>query len=87
MFAIGTLGILTMRNGIMILMSIEIMINAANINFVAFSSFSKDFSGYAFALFSIALAAAEAAVGLSILINLFRLKRSIEVDRLKLLKG
>lgn len=76
-----------MRNGIMILMSIEIMINAANINFVAFSSYNQDFSGYAFALFSIALAAAEAAVGLSILINLFRLKRSIEVDRLKLLKG
>jgi len=87
LFAIGAYGIMTSKNGIKILICVEILINAANINFVAFATYLKDPSGYVFALFSIALAAAEAAVGLSILINLFRLKRTVNVSELRKLKG
>ncbi|MFQ5793616.1 MAG: NADH-quinone oxidoreductase subunit NuoK [Candidatus Bipolaricaulia bacterium] len=86
LFSIGIYGILTSRNGIKILMCIEMLLNAANINLVAFASFHDDSLGYAFAMFSIALAAAETAVGLSILVNLVRLRRSIDVTRLRLMK-
>lgn len=87
LFAVGIYGLLTARNGIKILMCIEILLNAANINFVAFAAFHENALGYVFAMFSIALAAAEAAVGLSILIALFRLKREVDVSMLQLLKG
>ncbi|MCS6937514.1 MAG: NADH-quinone oxidoreductase subunit NuoK [Candidatus Bipolaricaulota bacterium] len=87
LFAIGVYGLLTSRNGIKILICIELMLNAANINLVAFAAHYQNALGYVFAMFSIALAAAEAAVGLSILIALFRLKRRIDVSLLHLLKG
>lgn len=80
LFSIGVYGILTQRNGIKILMSVELLLNASNINFVAFASFHGNSDGFTFALFSIALAAAEAAVGLAIFVNLFRLQGRIEVD-------
>lgn len=87
LFAIGIYGLLTSRNGIKILICIELMLNAANINLVAFAAHSQNALGYVFAMFSIALAAAEAAVGLSILIALFRLKRRIDVSILHRLRG
>lgn len=68
-------------------MCIELMLNAANINFAAFSAMWAEQSGFIFVLFSIAIAAAEAAIGLAILVNVFRVKGSIEVDRLTALKG
>ncbi len=87
LFAIGAYGLLVSRNGIKILICIEIILNAANINLVAFAAHHQNALGYVFAMFSIALAAAEAAVGLSILIALFRLKRRVDVDELRTLKG
>lgn len=87
LFALGVYGLLTARNGIKILMCIEIILNSANINFVAFAAYHQNALGYVFTMFSIALAAAEAAIGLSIFIALFRLKRQIDVSLLRLLKG
>lgn len=87
LFAIGTYGLLISRNGIRILICVELMLNAANINLVAFAAFHEHALGYVFALFSIALAAAEAAVGLSIFILLFRLRRDVDVSLLRMLKG
>ncbi|HVL47570.1 MAG TPA: NADH-quinone oxidoreductase subunit NuoK [Candidatus Thermoplasmatota archaeon] len=86
LFAIGVYGMITQRSGIRLLMSIEIMLNAANLNFAAFSSMFQTSTGYAFALFSIALAAAEAAVGLAILVNLFRLMQNIDTERARSLR-
>ena len=87
LFAIGTYGLLVSRNGIKILMCVELLLNAANINLVAFAAFHEHALGYVFALFSIALAAAEAAVGLSIFIALFRLRKDIDVSLLTTLRG
>ena len=86
LFAIGIWGLLTSRNGIKILICIEILLNAANINLAAFSGLWESQAGYVFVLFSIALAAAEAAVGLSILIALFRRVRSIDLEKLRRLR-
>lgn len=72
LFSIGAYGLLSSRNGVRVLMSIEIMLNAANINLVAFSSYLGNFSGQAFAAFTITIAAAEAGVGLAILLALYR---------------
>jgi NADH:ubiquinone oxidoreductase subunit K len=92
LFAIGAYGVLTRKNAIVVLMSIEIMLNAANINFVAFSSYHErlhgvsDPSGQVFALFSIAIAAAEVAVGLAILLSVYRRYKTIDVDKLNILR-
>ena len=92
LFCIGAYGVLTRRNAIVVLMCIEIMLNAANVNLVAFSSYHSvlhgvvDPSGHAFALFSIAIAAAEVAVGLAILLTVYRQYRTIEVDKLNILR-
>ena len=86
LFLIGAFGVLTKRNAIIVLMSIEIMLNAANINFVTFSSYFNDVKGQIFALFSIAIAAAEVAVGLAILLNLNRAKGTIDLDEINLLR-
>jgi NADH:ubiquinone oxidoreductase subunit K len=86
LFLIGAYGVLTRRNAIVVLMSIEIMLNAANINFVAFSSYFNDVRGQVFALFSIAVAAAEVAVGLAILLNLNRARGTINLDEINLLR-
>ncbi|MGD0818336.1 MAG: NADH-quinone oxidoreductase subunit NuoK [Methanomassiliicoccales archaeon] len=82
LFVIGIVGVLTKKNAIIVLMSIELMLNAANINFVAFAAYNNDASGYMFALFSIGIAAAEVAVGLAILLNLNRLKDTVHVEDL-----
>jgi NADH-quinone oxidoreductase subunit K len=86
LFAIGAYGILTQRSGLRLLMCIELMLNAANLNFVAFSSLYGLQTGYGYTLVSISIAAAEASVGLAILVNLFRVRLSIEADQVASLR-
>ena len=87
LFTIGVVGVLTRRNSLIIFMSIELMLNAANLAFVAFSSVVKSFSGQIFVFFVIAVAAAEVAVGLALIVEIFKSKRSIDVDQMSSLKG
>jgi NADH-quinone oxidoreductase subunit K len=87
LFTIGVVGVLTHRNALIIFMSIELMLNAANLAFVAFSSVIKSFSGQIFVFFVIAVAAAEVAVGLALIVEIFKSKRSIDVDQMSSLKG
>jgi NADH-quinone oxidoreductase subunit K len=86
-FSIGVVGVLTRRNIIIIFMSIELMLNAVNINLIAFSSYFQNLNGQVFAIFVITVAAAEAAVGLGILISLFRNKETVNVDQIDLMRG
>ena len=86
LFTIGVIGVLTRRNVIIILISIELMLNAVNINLVAFSNQLLSVNGQAFAIFVIVDAAAEAAVGLGILIALFRNKGTVQADEINLMK-
>ena len=83
---IGTIGILMRRNAVVIMMSIELILNAVNINLVAFSRHWQQLNGQVFAIFVIVVAVAEAAVGLGILIALFRNKETVQVDEIDLLK-
>lgn len=86
LFLIGTLGVLARRNIVIILMSIELMLNAVNLNLVAFSRYWGHVHGHIFAMFVIAVAVAEAAVGLGILIALFRNRKTVMADEVDLLK-
>ncbi len=88
LFCIGIFGVLTRRNAIGILMSIELMFNAVNINFVAFSKFVTpgEFVGQIFAIFVIAIAAAEATVGLAIVLLIYRNFKGINVDDINIMK-
>ncbi len=86
-FSIGVVGVLTRRNVIIILMSIELMLNSVNQNLVAFSDRLQEPSGQVFAVFVITVAAAEAAVGLGIIIALFRNKETVNVDEIDLMRG
>jgi len=86
LFGVGLYGVLTQKSGIRILMCVEMMLNASNINFVAFSSLYGHATGYAYALFVIAIAAAEAAVGLAIFVNLWRVRKTIDLDQVKSLR-
>ena len=83
---IGTLGVLTRRNIVVILMSIELILNAVNVNLIAVSKYHNQVTGQVFAIFVIAVAVAEAAVGLGVLIALFRNKGSVQADEVDLLK-
>ncbi len=83
---IGTIGILLRRNAVIIMMSIELILNAVNVNLVAFSRHLDQLNGQIFAIFIICVAVAEAAVGLGILIALFRNKETVLVDEIDLLK-
>ncbi len=87
LFTIGVVGVLTHRNALIIFMSIELMLNAANLAFVAFGSVIRSFSGQIFVFFVIAVAAAEVAVGLALIVEIFKSKRSIDVDQMSSLKG
>lgn len=88
LFCIGTVGVfLNRRNILIILMSIELMLLAVNINFVAFSWYLKDLAGQVFSLFILTVAAAEAAIGLAILVVYYRNRSSISVDDPHLMKG
>lgn len=86
LFTIGVIGVLTRRNIIIIFMSIELILNAVNINLVAFARHWQQFTGQIYALFVITVAAAEAAVGLGIIIALFRNKETVNADEIDLLK-
>ncbi len=87
LFCIGVYGVLARRNGVLVLMSIELVLNSVNINLVAFGQLHKDLSGQVFALFIIAIAAAEVGVGLAIVMMLYRNRRSIDIDDVDLMKG
>jgi NADH-quinone oxidoreductase subunit K len=87
LFCVGIFGVLYRRNAIIMFMSIEIMLNAVNLLFVAFSTYHQDAQGQVFVFFSMAVAAAEVAVGLAILVSIFRNLSSIDIDNLKNLKG
>ena len=86
-FAIGVVGVLVRRNALVIFMSIELMLNAANLAFVAFARSMGSIDGQIFVFFVMTVAAAEVAVGLAIIVNLFRLRESVFVDEVNLLKG
>ncbi len=86
LFIIGTIGVITRRNVIVVLMSIELILNAVNLNLVAFSRIYGDVAGQVFAMFIIADAAAEAAVGLGIIIAFFRNRETVQADEMDLLK-
>src|SRR5579884_3869077 len=90
LFAIGLAGALTRRNAILVLVSIELMLNAANLNFIAFWRYSPDpeaLTGIMFVIFSIAVAAAEAAVGLALIIAVYRHYKTVNLDQVDSLKG
>ena len=86
LFLIGVGGVLVRRNALIILMSVELMLNAANVTLLAFSRMWGDKSAHTFALIVIAVAAAEASVGLAIVVAVFRGRRNVEVDRLTTLR-
>jgi NADH:ubiquinone oxidoreductase subunit K len=86
LFSAGVYGVLARRNAVMVLMAIELMLNAVNVNLVGFSASLKSITGQVFALFVIAVAAAEVGIGLAIVILLFRNRESINVDEVNLLK-
>jgi NADH-quinone oxidoreductase subunit K len=86
-FAIGLFGVLTRRNAVGILLGIELMLNAVNINFAAFASYGAGIGGWVLALFTIAITVAEIAVGLALVIVIFRVRRTVEADHLNLLRG
>lgn len=87
LFAIGVVGALLRRNALIVLMSVELMLNAANLTVLAFARVHHDMKGHALAMMVIAVAAAEAAVGLAIVVGVFRATRHANVDRLTTLKG
>lgn len=86
LFAIGVLGVLTRKNAIVIFMSVELMLNAVNLALVTFSRFQNNASGSMFVFFVMCVAAAEAVVGLAILISLYRNKESLDVNEFNLFK-
>jgi NADH:ubiquinone oxidoreductase subunit K len=87
LFCIGVYGVLARRNAVLVLMSIELMLNAVNINLVAFGAFRGNVIGQVFALFVIAIAAAEVGVGLAIVLLIYRNRTSIDLDEVDLMKG
>ena len=87
LFTMGVVGVLVRRNALIIFMSIELMLNAANLAIVSFSSILQSFSGQIFVFFVIAVAAAEVSVGLALIVEIFKSKRSIDVDQMSSLKG
>jgi NADH:ubiquinone oxidoreductase subunit K len=90
LFAVGLAGALTRRNAILVLVGIELMLNAANLNFISFWRYGTDpnaLAGIMFVLFSIAIAAAEAAVGLALIIAVYRHYKTINLDKVDKLKG
>ena len=87
LFGIGALGVLLRRNAIILFMSIEMMLNSANLLFVAFARYLGDLDGQVLVFFVITVAAAEVAVGLALIVTIFRTKQSINIDDINLMKG
>jgi len=86
MFSVGIVGVLTRRNAIVVFMCIELMLNSANLTLITFSSYLGDTTGQLFVFFVMAVAAAEAAVGLAIIIAIFRNKLTVNIDEINILK-
>ncbi len=87
LFTIGALGVLIRRNPLIIFMSVELMLNAANLAFAAFAHLYQNLSGQIFVFFIMTVAAAEVAVGLALIVTIFRTKHSINIDEMNSLKG
>ena len=87
MFMLGFLGVVLRRNALIIFMSLELMFNAANLAFVTFASFYHNINGQLFVFFVMAIAAAEVAIGLALIVKIFRAKHQIDVDQMSSLKG
>ena len=87
LFTIGILGVLIRRNAIIIFMSVELMLNSANLTFIAFARMYQSLDGQVFVFFVMAVAAAEVAVGLALIVAIFRNKQSIDVDQINSLHG
>lgn len=87
LFTLGALGVLIRRNAIIIFMSVELMLNAANLLFVAFARTFESLDGQIYVFFVIAVAAAEVAVGLALIVAIYRSKQSIDIDELSSMKG
>ena len=87
LFVLGVIGVLTRRNAIIVFMSIELMLNSANLAFVAFARQFQETSGQVFVFFVMTVAAAEVAVGLALMVTIFRTKHSINLDEVNQLKG
>ena len=87
LFCVGVYGVLARKNGVLVLMSIELILNAVNINLVAFGLFRESLAGQVFALFVIAVAAAEVGVGLAIVILIYRNRQSIDLTEVDMMKG
>ncbi|RMD99892.1 MAG: NADH-quinone oxidoreductase subunit NuoK [Calditrichaeota bacterium] len=86
LFSLGVLGVLTRRNAIVIFLSIELMLNAVNLTFVALSNHVKNLDGQVFVFFVMIVAAAEVAVGLALIVAIYRLKQTVYVDEINLMK-
>jgi NADH-quinone oxidoreductase subunit K len=86
LFVIGVAGVLTRRNAIVVFMSIELMLNAVNLTLIAFSAFLGDITGLMLVFFAMAVAATEAAVGLAIIIAVFRNRQTVNIDEINILK-
>src|SRR3954451_24110430 len=87
LFALGVYGVIARRNGVLLLMAIELILNSVNINLVAFGAMNGNLTGQVFALFIIAVAAAEVGVGLAIVLAIFRNRRSVDLDEVDIMKG
>ena len=87
LFCTGVYGVISRRNGVLVLMSIELILNSVNLNLVAFSAMTGAVTGQVFALFVIAVAAAEVGVGLAIVLAIFRNFRTVDIDEVDLMKG
>lgn len=87
LFALGVLGVLTRRNAIVMFMSVELMLNAANLALIAFARERGEIAGQVFVFFIIGVAAAEVAVGLALIVAIFKTKRSIDIDQIRGLRG
>lgn len=87
MFTLGIIGVLVRRNALVIFMSLELMFNAANLVFIAFAAYHKVLNGQMFVFFIMAVAAAEVAVGLALMVAIFRSKHNIDVDQMDSMKG
>ena len=87
LFGIGVYGVLARRNGVLVLMSIELILNAVNINLVAFAAFRESIPGEVFALFVVAVAAAEVGVGLAMVLLLYRNRQNIDLTEIDLMRG
>jgi NADH:ubiquinone oxidoreductase subunit K len=87
LFCTGVYGVLARKNAVLVLMSVELILNAVNINLIAFGAFNNNITGQVFALFVIAVAAAEVGIGLAIVLLIYRNRQSIDLDKVDLMKG